>query len=704
MRRSLYRIGIDIGGTFTDLIGIADDGTLTNIKVQTTPTDPAEGVLEALQEYLQNHKPSDLRLITHSTTVTTNALLGQLSLKLPRTALVTTRGFRDIVEIGRQRRPELYNLFFQRPRPLVPRRHRYEVTERIDHEGNELEAVRLDELDQVAKDLAAEQIESIAVGLINSYANPLHEEQVAHTLRNRLPHITVTESSKVVREYREYERISTTIVNAVLVPIVNSYLTQLRKAFSQLGTEAPLLVMQSNGGLASSEDVAWTPVTMVESGPASGVVASAFYSKGLGITNAISFDMGGTTAKAGVSLNGMPETVTEYEVGGSVHRGRTVKGSGYPVRFPFIDLAECSAGGGTLAWVDGAGALRVGPTSTGADPGPACYGRGNMSPTITDANLLLGRLNQAHLLGGRMPIYREKAFESIQAVCRPLNMDAAEAARGIVKITNSIMANIIRLVSVERGHDPRDFTLIAFGGAGPMHACALAEDLAIPEVVIPPNPGLFSAMGLLVSDVTHNYLRPIMKRSDGLALKLLEAAFEAMRTEALETLRQNGFGPDQMVFQQELDIRYVEQSYELMVTAPAVIDAASLDGVIQKFHQRHKDVYGYSIEDEPVEIVNARLRATGLVSKKTLPPRHLAGPTPKSAAVAELREVYFRDQGDLAMTPVYDREGLQPGNKVDGPAIVEQFDSTTVVHPQWTAVVDGFQNIRLHRKDNREAL
>ena len=697
----MFRISIDIGGTFTDLVAMDEGGNLINIKVPSTPRSPEKGALEALREFLKDHNPEDAAFVTHATTITTNAILGQIALELPKSALIVTKGFRDVLEIGRQKRPELYNLFFKRPRPLVPRRLRYEVSERIGPDGEELEPVSSGDLREILDEVRREEIRSIAVGLINSYANPRHEEEVKRALEEACPGVYVSTSCEISPEYREYERISTAVVNVVLIPIVHTYIENLLQTMDKLGVSAPFYVMQSNGGLARGHDVIFRPATIVESGPASGVVASAFYGSLLGLRGMVSFDMGGTTAKAGAVRGGMPEIIAEYEVGGRVHRGRVVKGSGYPVRFTFIDLAECSAGGGTIAWVDEGGALRVGPISAGAQPGPACYRMGNMEPTITDANLVLGRLNQRYLLGGRMRIYADSAHEALGRIHEPLGLDLSEAASSIIKIANSIMAKILRMVSVERGYDPRTFSLIAFGGAGPMHACALAEELGIPLIIVPVNPGLFSAVGLLVSDVVHSYLRAVMKTVDSVSPSSLDDVFRELEEEGRKSLEEDGFQPERMILIRELDARYVGQSYELTIPASRPFTEEGLKHVVDLFHEKHRNVYGYSAKEEPVELVNARLRAVGVMEKPRLRTYRKAGPEPFEGSVIERREVFFEDRDGYVKCPVYLRERLEPGNRVEGPAIIEQYDSTTVIYPGWSARVDEFKNIRMKRIGGR---
>jgi len=693
----VFRVGVDVGGTFTDLVALSDEGLLINIKVSTTPKTPEVGVINAFKKFLADHSAEEVRIVTHATTIATNAIFGQLELELPKTALITTKGFRDVLEIGRQRRPELYNLFFQRPKPLIPRRYRYEIHERVGADGRELVPVSREDLERVVGEIRREGVRSVAVGLINSYANPKHEEEVKRFVENSCPGVFVVSSSEVSPEYREYERISTTAVNAVLMPIVSTYIQGLLTQLKTLGISAPLYVMQSNGGLARAWEAAQRPAAILESGPAAGVIASAFYSRILNEPYVMSFDMGGTTAKAGAVREGTPELVNEYEVGGRVHRGRIVKGSGYTVRLPFIDLAECSAGGGTIAWVDEAGALRVGPVSAGAHPGPACYGMGGTQPTITDANLVLGRL-PPHLLGGEMRLHPNLAKEAIRSgVCEPLGLELEEAAMGIITIANSMMAKILRIVSIERGYDPRRFSLIAFGGAGPMHVCALADELGISQIIVPPNPGLFSALGLLVSDVTHTYVRALMRRVSEVDPSWVEAVFKGLERRGWGDLRRDGFRPEDVLFIRQLDARYLGQSYELTIPAPKPVDEKGLEELLARFHEKHRSVYGYSIVDGQVELVNARVTAVGVIPKPKIR-RCPAKPSPPPMdSLTAVREVYFEEFGGYVKCPVYLRDRLRPGNHIDGPLIVEQYDSTTVVYPGWELRVDELGNLRLTR-------
>ncbi|MGQ9679241.1 MAG: hydantoinase/oxoprolinase family protein [Candidatus Bathyarchaeia archaeon] len=690
----MIRISIDVGGTFTDLIAFDEStGSSFNLKIPSIPRDPSEGVVKGLKTFLDGNIDKPIRMIGHATTIGTNALFGQIDLELKKTAFITTRGFRDLLEIGRQRRAEVYNLFFKRPPQLVERRHRYEVEERIDHRGRDLTPLNLKELDEALKDIQKEGIASVAIGFLNSYANPKHEMEAVERVANKSGKLYISASSGISNEYREYERFSTTVVNAVLMPVIDSYLSKLCSSLKEMEVGAPLFIMQSNGGFATTDVTSRKPSSIVESGPAAGVIASAWLGGILGEENIISFDMGGTTAKAGAIYKLKPEVVSEYEVAGKVHVGRLIKGSGYPVRLPFIDLAECSAGGGTIATVDEAGALKVGPLSAGAYPGPACYGYGNTQPTITDANLLLGRLNQRELLGGGMQIFPEYSKIAFKSLGEKIGVSPEYAAESVIQIANSMMAKILKIVSVERGFDPRKFTLMVFGGAGPMHACALAEDLQIRKIIIPPNPGMFSALGLLAADFFHDFVKGVMKTIDELEIDRIEKYFLKMEEEGGMILASEGIEQDRMRFLRMIDFRYLGQSYELTIDTEKPFSSNALNSAVLNFHSKHRDVYGYSMMSERVEVVSIRVRAIGEVPKPFLQKTSTIRQAPRK----ELRRVFFEDLKSWVETPVYDRDRLTPGFQINGPAIVEQYDSTSVIYPDWSGTVDGYCNLILEK-------
>jgi N-methylhydantoinase A len=684
----VIRVGIDVGGTFTDLIARDPRGNLVRLKVPTTPRAPEGGALAALAELLAaGTEPADIGLIAHASTIATNALLGQVHLELPRVGFVTTAGFRDVLEIGRQNRSAIYDLSVTRPAPLARREDRFVVTERRDADGKVVRPLDLAEVDAIAETLARRGIQTVAVGLLHSYVDDAHEIAVARRLAERLPGVAIGRSAELVREFREYERFSTAVVNAALIPAVGGYLERFVAGVRAAGVAAPVFAMRSDGGMAAVDVAARQPASLIESGPAGGVIAAALLGTTLGLDRVLSFDMGGTTAKAGTILAGKPEIAAEFEAAGATHSGRALKGSGYPVRFPFVDLAEVSAGGGTIAWLDRAGSLRVGPLSAGADPGPAAYGRGDR-PTVTDANVVLGRLNPRALLGGAFPLDPDAAHRAVATLASVTGGDVFETAAGIVALVDSEMAKVLRIVSVERGYDPRDFTLVAFGGGGPLHACAVASDIAVARIVIPALPGLFSAEGLLAADVRVALSRSFVAIADATAWTALVPVFEALQAQGDRSLAAQGIAPARRIFARELDLRYAGQSFELTVPAGA------LDATVEAFHARHAARYGYAARDETVEVVTARVVAVGRTPKASLAGA-AAEPSAAAPPAAPLETRLVRHASTATPTPVYARDALPPGTVFAGPAIVEQYDTTTYVAPGWRATVDAFDNLIL---------
>lgn len=682
-----WRVGIDVGGTFTDLVASDATGRILRYKVATTPRAPEGGLLDALRSLLADVAPHEIALIAHASTIATNALLGQMHLELPRVAFVTTDGFRDVIEIGRQARSAVYDLHVRRPQPLARREDRLTVRERIEFDGATTQAPNDDDVRVAIEAIRARGIRSVAVGFLHSYVNDSHERHVAAALRAALPEVAVSASAELVREEREYERFSTAVVNAALLPIVRGYLERLARGVRDLGIAAPVFVMQSNGGTAALDWVVDRPATLVESGPAGGVIAAAAAGVALGIENVLSFDMGGTTAKAGTILGGVPEIAYEFEAAGATHSGRAAKGSGYPVRFPFVDLAEVSAGGGTIARLDEVGVLRVGPLSAGADPGPACYGRGTQ-PTVTDANVVLGRLNPVALVGGAFPIDAQRAREAIATVAAPLDGDIARTAAGIVALVDADMAKVLRIVSVERGLDPRDFALMAFGGGGPLHAASLASDLGIPRVVVPRYPGLYSALGLLAAGVRATFSRSLVAPLDSQTLARAEEAARTLVVEGHAALRAQGVAEAEIRSVVELDVRYLGQSFDL--TVPLAGDA---EAIAQAFHARHERRYGYASRDEVIELATVRVTVTG--SGGHAPQVALVATGDAASAQSGTRAVW--DAGAFVEANVYDRERLGAGARILGPAIVEQYDTTTWVPSGWRATADPHGNLILER-------
>ena len=690
-----YRVGIDIGGTFTDLAFVEEEtGDIGVLKVPSTPDDYSTGVIEALTSLSQEQSvsPSAISFLSHATTVVTNTILES---KGARAALITTRGFRDILEIRRQARAELYNMFQPAPAVLIPRHLRLEVSERVDARGEVRVPLAREDLPEIISFLKSHHIQAVAVCLIFSFLNPAHERAVGDAIRRELPGIRVFLSSEVLPEVREYERTSTTSVCAYVAPVLENYLNTLNQ-FLEQDSYPPLHLMGSRGGVSTVDEGLRMPAMLVESGPAAGVIGTAALGELLSLPQLISFDMGGTTAKASLIDNGQVSVTTEYEVGGSGNLRRWLQGTGHPIKVPVVDLSEISAGGGSIAWVDDGGGLRVGPESAGAFPGPACYGIGGEEPTVTDADVLLGYLNPDHLLGGKMPLSPEKASEVVQRrIGDRLGLSTQEAAQGIVDIVNSGMADAIRMITIERGHDPRSFTLVAFGGAGPVHAGRLAQDLNIENVVIPPNPGVFSATGLVSTDLERDYVQTIYAPLEGDVLSKVREAYRPMEREAKEMLGRSGIDDEQWELRYSMDLRYIHQAYELNVPIDLnEIEAGALTAVANKFHERHETIYGYSVQTETIQLVNLRISALGRLAGNYIA-RAADGPAGslEEASVGE-RDVYFRELGTTRCV-VYDRARLPVDVTIQGPAILEEASSTIVVYPGQSAAATKWGTVNL---------
>jgi N-methylhydantoinase A len=688
-----WRIGVDIGGTFTDVVLVDEETRHIGVaKVSTTPRDVTRGVIDGIRQGLARYRvdPAAVTLLAHATTIVTNALIEK---KGAKAGFVATRGFRDLLELRRSSRADLYDLFQDAPTVLVPRRWRFEITERIDAQGQVVTPLDEREIDGVIAAVRDAGLETLAVSLLFSFLNDSHERLLGERLRRALPGVAVFLSSEVLPEIREFERASTTAVCAYVGPLLAGYLDRLQREITALGLPQ-LYVMGSSGGVFDVAEGLRMPAMAIESGPAAGVIAAALAGKELGLPNLISFDMGGTTAKASLIADGEIAVTAEYEVGGSGHLKRWLHGTGHPVRVPVIDLAEVSAGGGSIAWVDPGGALKVGPRSAGADPGPAAYGRGGNEPTVTDANVVLGYLDREALLGGALAINFGAAQTAIrEQVAEPFGLGVTEAAAAIVEIVNSNMAEALRIVSVERGHDPREFALIAFGGAGPVHAAALAAELQIPEVIVPPVSGAFSALGLVASDLKRDYSRTLYADLAALDPARIALSLQEMELTAFEWLASAGIPAERRALLRAADLRYRRQAYELTVPmAPGAITRESLDRLAAAFHDEHRQTYGHANPEEPVQLVNLRLTAIG-----RLPRLRLAQPPASVPARRRMREVWFPEIGS-APCPVHWRDGLVAGETRAGPAVIEAMDSTIVVPPGWIASVDGKGYIRLSRR------
>lgn len=698
----MYRIGIDIGGTFTDAMLLNEDtGHARTAKVPTTPSDPSQGFLDSIRHLLSdgNISPGEISYLVHATTIATNAIIEG---KTARTGFITTDGFRDMLEIARQIRPSLYDLQFEKPPPIVPRYLSFGIPERLDAQGQVLVSLDEEAVRQAARTLKSKEVEAIAICFLHSYINPHHEIRAAEIIAEEFPDVVTSLSSDVAPEFREYFRASTTVINAATIPIVGHYLDNIEKRLHADGIVAELLVMQSNGGVLTVGTAIEKPVFMVESGPAAGAVAAANIGKVLGYSNLLSFDMGGTTAKTCLIQNGTPDITKDYQVGREAGRSSGAFGGadGYPIRTPVIDLGEIGAGGGSVAWIDPGGLLRVGPQSAGAIPGPVCYGQGGNQPTITDANLILGRLNPDNFLGGDITLNTDAAKHAIYETCaQPLGLSLDQAAHGIIEIANAAMVNAVRLVSVQRGFDPRDFVLVAFGGAGPVHANRIADELEVPTLMIPMSPGIFSATGLLVTDLKHDFSVTMIQLEEDLDVMAVEQAFTRMVDMGVDALTKESTSPDQMHFKRTTDMRYFGQSFELTIPVPGeTLSEKVLSDVLQTFHREHKRAYGFAAPDEPVEFVNFHVTAIGDISKPTLTRLEYSEQNPGTALTGN-RSVYFEEVGGRNYSPIYDRHMLSRGNEIPGPAIVEERDSTTVIHPGYTAQVDDYGNL-LIKKDH----
>jgi N-methylhydantoinase A len=674
------RVGIDIGGTFTDLVFLAPGGRIMRSKVLSTPDDYARGIVDGLESGAADEgvRGSRVSQIVHGTTVATNAVLEG---KGARVALITTEGFRDVLEIRRLRMPVLYDIRFRKPPTLVPRQLRFEVPERIDDAGRIVRPLDIEGARRVIDAILAEQVDAIAICLINAYASGEHERRLRELVRERDAAIPVSISSEVLPEIREYERTSTTVVNAYVLPLVRSYLAGLQDELRRRDIVAPLTVMQSSGGAMSAAAASERPIHIIESGPAAGVVGAAEFARRLGDLSVLSFDMGGTTAKAALVDRGQFLRVNALEVGGGINvAGRLLSGGGYHVRAPAIDIAEVGAGGGSLARLDAGGALRVGPESAGAAPGPACYGRGGTVPTVTDANVVLGFINPHALAGGGLPIRRALAAQAIEeAIARPLGLSLEEAAWGVHRVANAAMARALRAVSTERGLDPRALAIFAFGGNGPVHAATLARLLDVRRILVPPLPGLFSALGMLFPQTEHHYVRTHKRPLDALDDAALEADYRALEADGRAALEAEGFAAADHRFERLIDLRYAGANSEITLPSPL---SATPGALCELFAQAHERQFGYRSDEERVETMNVRVIARG-ARESTLVPGRLGFP-PERERADRSRLVYFGPGIGAVETPVFPRGAIDAAWRA-GPLLVEEFDSTTVVPPDGRA-------------------
>ena len=684
------RLATDIGGTFTDLVYLDErSGKAGAAKVDTTPPNFEKGVIDVLRK--AGVDGASISFLVHGTTVIINALTERTGVK---TGLITTRGFRDVLEIDRANRPDLYNLYYTKPKPFVPRYLRKEVTERVNYKGEVLEPLHQEGVGTAVEELRKEGVEAVAVCLLHSYANPEHELRCERIINQLWPEVSVTISHKITREWREYERTSTAVLNSYVRPIAERYLDQLEGELWREGVRGHLYVMQSNGGTSTFAAAKQAPITMVESGPVAGTLGAAILGDLVGESNIISFDMGGTTTKCSLVEDGEVKVTTEYRI------ERTRITPGYPIKVPVGDIVEIGAGGGSIAWVDEVGSLHVGPQSAGALPGPACYSRGGEDPTVTDANVIAQRINPNYFLGGEIKLDVGQARKALGKVAKHLAMSVEEAALGVIRLTNANMVNTLKLVSLNRGYDPRDFTLVAFGGAGPMHATALAAELNIRRVLIPVQPAVFSAWGMLMTDLRHDLIQTKIMRTDQADPQRLSDLWQNLEDEASAYFAREGMEEGRIAFQRYSDMRYAGQEHTVKVpVAPGAVTEKSIQEAEGSFHRLHEKQYTFKLES-PIEFVNFHLTTFGKVEKPRIPKRRSHGGL--KDALKEDRQVDF-DLHGRHRASVYERELLGTGVILEGPAIVEEPDSTTVIFPDERLSVDEYGNliIEIGMQDDR---
>ena len=683
-------VGIDTGGTFTDLVAVElEEGRYHYHKVPTVTADPARGIIDGIAELLDGNALArkDVKFLVLGTTLATNAVLQG---KWARTGVLTTRGFRDVLELARQRRPHYFNLDIPKPMPPAPRDCRLEIDGRIANDGTEVTPLSEDDVSRAVALLKEKKVEAVAVCFLHAYANPGHEERARSLVKKLWPEIYLCTSSDVLAEFREFERFATATVNASLMPIMDRYLERFEQGVGELGIRKAPRVMQSNGGAVSAGAVRRAPVNTFFSGPAGGVIGSVGLGEQLGLPNLITFDMGGTSTDVCLIRDGEPAKKSERAMGG------------FPVRTRTLDIHTIGAGGGSIAWTDAGGLLKVGPQSAGANPGPAAYGRVGTLATVTDANVVLGRLNPETLLGGRMAMHADKALAALDALASSLGVDRTRAAAGVLEIINVNMMGALRVISVEQGEDPRDFTLVAFGGAGPLHAADVARTMGMRKVLVPPRPGLLSAIGLLHAEVRGDFSLTRLVRAEAPGLKSLNEGFRTLTKRGAQWLK--GEGETDGAFQWLADLRYFGQNFELNLELKADrLDARALVKLVEAFHRRHKDAYGYDMRAQPVEIVNLRLVVTGKRRPLAAERVRLARGQLKAALLGK-RKVWFPQTGFVS-TPVYDRDKLPAECRLAGPAIIEQMDTTTVVPPKSKLRQDkqGYLHMELESVENKRS-
>lgn len=674
------RIATDIGGTFTDLVSIDEkSGRLVAEKSHTTPPNFERGVLDVIEK--SGLSPESIDTFIHGTTTIINALTER---KGGQTGLITTKGFRDVLEIARCNRPDLFNLVFHKPEPFIPRYLRREVAQRTDYKGEELEPLNIEDIKSAVAYFKEQKVESIGICYINSYANDAHEQKTAEIIRSLWPEVFITTSSAVTREWREYERTSTVALNSYVMPTASSYLNNLSEKLGSIGCSGKSYIMQSNGGTTTFAQAKNVPINMVESGPVAGVYGSAILGQIMGESNLIAFDVGGTTAKCSLIENGEVKVTTEYRI------ERTDNYAGYPIMAPVVDIVEIGNGGGSIAWIDEAGSLRVGPRSAGALPGPVAYGAGGTEPTTTDACLLTGRLSPGNF--DRPVDLAAVKTAIVKKVGEPLGLKAEDAAMGIIRVAESNMYNALKLISVRRGYDPREFTLVAFGGGGPMHCASMARDLNIKKIVVPVAASVFSAWGMLMTDLRHDYIRTHISPLARTPVAAINDIWQEMREQAEKQFADDGIPASQMISQYYVDMRYVGQEHTVKVSIPAVpLKEEDKELIQERFHEAHEQTYTFRLPNAPIEIVNYHFVANGGFTRPKL---QKISPQTGDAEDARIstRPVCFDEMGWLD-TPVYRRAQLGSGAKFSGPVIIEEKSSSTVVYPGQNITVDQYGNL-----------
>ncbi|MBW6398244.1 hydantoinase/oxoprolinase family protein [Roseomonas sp. HJA6] len=678
-----WRIGVDSGGTFCDICLFEEEsGEVAVWKVSSTPDDPSRGIAAGVQEGLANvgAAPGSAGYFGHGTTVGTNALIQHRGV---RTGLITTDGFRDLLEIGRQKRPDLYDLQVDKPLVLVSRDLRIEVPERVRHDGSVETTLDEATLRAAARRLRDAGVKAVAICFLYGFVRPEHEALASRIVAEELPDAFISVGHEVAPEFREFERVSTAVVNAYLGPVMQGYIRRLAGRLADLGIATPPHLTQSNGGVIGFDQAARLPVRTVLSGPSTGVVAAQELGRMVGIGDLITFDMGGTSTDVALLKDGQCRLTGEAIV------------HGYPIKAPMLDIHTVGAGGGSIAHVDSGGLLKVGPRSCGAFPGPVCYDQGNTEPATTDANVVLQTLNPTHLLGGRMAVRQDLAKEAIGRLAETLGLGLMETAQGILSVVTANMARAIRVISVQRGHDPRDYTLVAFGGAGPLHAARLARELEIRRILVPRNPGILCAMGLLLTDLRADFAATRLTVLDDAAAPTVEDAFAELAQRAEQWFTEEHIPEDRRATLRTVDMRYAGQNYELPVELPpGPVTAASLQALADGFAEAHRRQYGFVDAEGTVQLVTFRLEATGLVAKANFVPQPDAGPDAAPALIGH-RDVWMPEAGGWVSCPLYDRAALRAGNRIAGPAIIEQMDATTVLLPGMTALVEPYLNLIL---------